>query len=122
MPGRRGTLPLEYHRALGHNLHWIRNYLLHEHVRIANTYGVSKKVARLGERAYRALDELRSEMEEEMFRDAPAWPPADREAIATHPAGVQVYYPGTRPDPAPAGTVPTPDTPPERATSRSARR
>lgn len=100
MPTRHPPLTLAEHRALGAELKRIRDFLQHESVRLANTYGVSKKPGKLAGRATNIVDELRSEMEDQMERDAAQWPTADRAEIdmslgeEQRLAGIRVYYPG----------------------------
>lgn len=100
MASRKEKLTLQQHRKLGAELRRMRDYLTTESGRLGNTYGSSSKAHRYASRAADAIDKLRSEMENVMFRDASSWPSSDRESIDAargeeqRLAGLRVYYPG----------------------------
>jgi hypothetical protein len=86
-------LTLAEHRLLGAQLHSIRQYLVSASVRLSNAYPVSGKSVRRIDKACRALDELRSEMENHLVRDRLRWWGDDRAALDR--LGLSVYYPAT---------------------------
>jgi hypothetical protein len=79
---RRSPLTLDAHRALGNQLSIARNDLLHMIVDLSNTYGSTAKSSRAADRAVKAIDQLRSDLDNQLAVDHPS-------GFDTH-----IYYPG----------------------------
>ena len=67
----RNPLTLDDHRAIGVDLHRMRNDLLHLSVRLANSYGKTRRSTTLARRAQAAIDKLRCELDSQLCRDHP---------------------------------------------------
>jgi hypothetical protein len=78
-------LTIEEHRELGAELKTVRSVLMKRSVQVGNTYGVTAKTHRRIDKALRALEGAKSELENQLFLDHPK--------EATH----GVYYEGGRP-------------------------
>jgi hypothetical protein len=59
------------HTALGQELCEMRNRLLSVSIELSNAYGVTSKVSKRADRAYNAVDELRSILDDVVRRDCP---------------------------------------------------
>jgi hypothetical protein len=78
----KGKLTLEDHITLGRTLHSIRKYMLAMSTQIPNTYGKINAAAKSAAKASRAIDQLRSDLENQLYIDCP--PPS---------ANTGIYYP-----------------------------
>lgn len=71
----------EQHKTLGAELAAMRNRLVSIDVMISNAYPLASKPVHAAHRSYAAIDELRSMMDDVLFKDYPEW------------AKPTVYYP-----------------------------
>ena len=71
MARTRRPLTVDEHRELGIYLRGVHERLVKLNVDLANRGPKSSKVVRRAQAAHEALSKLRSELEEEMFRDHP---------------------------------------------------
>lgn len=79
----KNPLTLEEHRNLGLELARTQDRLVELSVDLANRYGKNSKISTRSKAAHTRLSELRSLLEEELFKEHPD---LDRQ-------GVEVYYP-----------------------------
>jgi len=68
---KKKQLTFEEHKQLGATLHWMRENFLRARTVIGNGLGTSSKPSRQSARILAAIDELRSELEEVVYRDFP---------------------------------------------------
>jgi hypothetical protein len=68
---RRSPLTVDAHRALGKQLSEARNNLLHAEVELCNTYGRTKPPSRAADRALKAIEQLRSHLDDQLAHDHP---------------------------------------------------
>jgi len=68
---KRQRLTYREHITLGKELYKMRNCMVKRAVQISNAYGVSKKPGKLADRAYTVIDNLRCEMDDQLYRDYP---------------------------------------------------
>ncbi len=64
-------LEWEEHRDLGNKLYEVREFLIHQYVRLANTYGSSSVIGRQAERALKEVDKLRSDLDDRIGHEHP---------------------------------------------------
>lgn len=98
MPKRKSGLTMARHREIGAELRVMRDTLVTLAVEIGNAYPVTSRHYGVGERAWTAVDRLRSRLDSAMFVEHP------------DEASTKVYYggrpdSGVRKDPAPAERV-----------------
>jgi len=78
----RQPMTLVEHRELGGVLLMIRGTLLRAYVELSDRYGATSKAGRTSDRALRAVDDLRSALDEQLVRDLPT----DLDATVYYPA------------------------------------
>lgn len=81
---RKAGLTMKEHREVGARLYVLRNELWGITVLLSRAYPIQSPICRLVERMARTADELRSNLENAMFREHPK------------DAEIRVYYPGSK--------------------------
>ena len=88
MPTKK-RLTIDEHKQIAAQLFQIREQLIHISVMVLNAYPHKRKFVSLPGKAMNMIDQLRSDLEDEMFEDFP------------NQADVYIYYPGSQERPRP---------------------
>jgi hypothetical protein len=93
---KKKRLTYQQHQIIGHQLREFRNnVLINTVVDISNTIGKSSKASKLGQKALKAIDDLRSALDDVLFQDF---------SEKSNQELLNVYYGGNeRPDDKPKG-------------------
>ena len=68
---KRGKLTMQEHREYGTKFKQLNKYFITQICKVSNTYGHSKKISKIIAKCERCFMELRSEMENQCYRDYP---------------------------------------------------
>ena len=71
MPARKPGFTFEEHQKIGGELKRIHRHLTDNFLIISKAYGPSSKASKSGERALKYLNRLRSDLDNEVFRENP---------------------------------------------------